>query len=100
MDVEITSNHEATIHDLDDLRELQVLTRGATRDETDAALVAANLGSVAADHAWLAVTALQSAGTGRGDAWEKEFADMIDYAGTQGWLSEDRLLVRAHLTED
>lgn len=100
MYVEITSTHEATIHDLDNLRELQVRTHGATRDETDAALVAAGLGSVAADHAWLGVTALQAAGADRGESWEQGFTDMIGYAGTQGWLSEDRLLVRAHLNED
>ncbi|WP_372698861.1 hypothetical protein [Arthrobacter sp. JSM 101049] len=100
MYLEISNAHQATVHDMDNLRELQVRTHGATRDETDAALVAAGLGSVAADHAWLGVTALQAAGADRGDSWEQAFTDMIDHAGTQGWLSEDRLLVRAHLIED
>lgn len=100
MYVEITSTQQATVHDLDNLDELRVRTHGASRDDTDAALVAANLGSVAADHAWLAVTALRAAGADRGDAWEKEFSTMLDHAGTRGWLSEDHLLVRAHLDED
>lgn len=99
MYVEITGAHRATIHELDNLRELEVRTHGVGREDTDAALVSAGLGSVAADHAWLGVTALRDVGAGRGDAWEKGFTDMIDYAGAHGWLSEDRLLVRAHLNE-
>lgn len=100
MYVEITGAHRATVHELDNLRELEVRTHGTTREDTDAALVAAGLGSVAADHAWLGVTALREAGADRGDTWDKGFADMVEYAGSHGWLSEDGLLVRAHLNED
>lgn len=100
MYVEITGALRATLHELDNLRELEVRTHGTAREDIDAALVAAGLGSVAADHAWLDVTALREAGAGRGDIWQKRFADMVEYAGSHGWLAGDGLLVRAHLNED
>lgn len=50
------------------------------------------------DHAWISVQAIREATSGPVDeGWEQRFQGMLDYAGSKGWLDEDRAAIRAHI---
>ncbi|GAA1355504.1 hypothetical protein GCM10009596_02840 [Arthrobacter rhombi] len=97
MYVEITGAHQATIHELDNLRELKVVAPDLASADVASALEAAGWGTLDGDHAWLSIGALKSAGAEEGTAGGEGFAQMLGYAASQGWVSTDGLQVRAHL---
>jgi hypothetical protein len=50
------------------------------------------------DHAWIEIDALKAAAAGRvDDGWLAKFEEMIEFAASRGWVSDDGALVRAHL---
>ena len=65
----------------------------------DAALRASDTGSAAgSDEADIRVDAVRRMASGSvGDAWEDDFAAMLDYARSKGWLSDDGSTIRAHV---
>jgi hypothetical protein len=77
------------------LGHLAVVVVGA--GETDVPLRAFGA-RVEGDHAWIEIDALKAAAAGRvPDGWIAEFEEMIAFAESRGWLSDDRTKVRAHV---
>jgi hypothetical protein len=51
-----------------------------------------------ADHAWIELDAIKAAAAGRvSDGWLADFNEMVEFARSRGWLSEDGTAVRAHI---
>jgi len=49
-------------------------------------------------HVWIRIEALRVAVAGRvGPTWESDFAGMVSYAASKGWLDESGSAIRAHL---
>ncbi|HEX2131389.1 MAG TPA: hypothetical protein VHH15_07490 [Actinophytocola sp.] len=88
------STETATVEDLQNLHRLHVELDGVDDRTGAGALVAAGLGTLDGDHAWLPIPALRAAGADTG-TWPADFDTMIAYARTQGWVDGDR--VRAHV---
>jgi hypothetical protein len=65
----------------------------------DAALRDSDTGSSAGAHdADIRVDAVRRMASGSvGDTWEDDFAAMLGYARTKGWLSDDGSTIRAHV---
>lgn len=97
MYVEVRSDGEASVVDVENLRELAVRAHGADIDGISAALHANGIGAVEGDHAWLDVERLRRSGPAGLAHWSEGFDGMISYARKQGWLSADGSSVRAHL---
>jgi hypothetical protein len=97
MYVEVRSAGEASVVDVENLRELAVRAHGADIDGVSATLQANGLGAVEGDHAWLDVERLRLSGPVDQAHWSEGFDGMISYARKQGWLSADGSSVRAHL---
>lgn len=97
MYVKVHSDKEASVQDVENLRELAVRAHGVDVNRISAALQASGLGAVEGDHAWLDVERLRRSGPAKLSQWSEGFDGMISYAGKQGWLNEDRTRVRAHL---
>lgn len=97
MYVEVRSTGEASVVDVENLRELAVRAHGVDIDGISAALQANGIGAVEGDHAWLDVERLRRSGPADLAQWTEGFDGMISYARKQGWLSVDGSSVRAHL---
>ena len=65
----------------------------------DEALRAGAVGSLDGDgEALVVVDAVRRLAAGSvGETWESDFAAMLDYARSKGWLSEDGASIRAHV---
>ena len=96
MYVKVDSAREASIQDVENLRELAVRAHGMDVDGITAALQASGLGTAEGEHAWLDVERLRRSGPAELSQWSEGFDGMISYAGKQGWLNEDGTKVRAH----
>lgn len=99
MYVKIHSAGEASVQDVENLRELAVRAHGVDVEGISAALQACGLGAVVGDHAWLNVERLRRSGPTEVPRWSEGFDGMISYAAKQGWLSKDATRVRAHLED-
>jgi hypothetical protein len=80
-----------------DCKRFHVEAPGADPGTVRAALAEAQVGTVSEDgHAWIDPAAVRRLATGRVVAgWEDDFAAMIAYAGSKGWLDEAGR-IRAH----
>jgi hypothetical protein len=70
-----------------------------------AALAAVGFGRGAGDGGddlLVSVAAVRAAVSGQVDpnVWEPQFAAMLDYAGSKGWLSDDGTMIRAHVERE
>jgi hypothetical protein len=65
----------------------------------DGALRSASVGGLDGDgEALVLVDAVRRLAAGSvGDTWDADFAAMLGYAGSKGWLSEDGSSIRAHV---
>jgi hypothetical protein len=51
-----------------------------------------------ADHAWIELESLKAAAAGHvPDGWIADFDEMVAFAASRGWLSDDGRAVRAHV---
>jgi hypothetical protein len=85
-----------TLQDAEDLRAFKVLARGG---EDPAALAEAlqGVGRLAPDgDAFIDPDAVRRLAGERDAAWRDSFAQMLDYAGTKGWLDADGA-IQAHV---
>ncbi|MFC9556815.1 hypothetical protein ACFTWF_39010 [Rhodococcus sp. NPDC056960] len=90
----------ATLHEADDCTRLHVAAPAGWDDaQVRAVLQHTEAGTVEDHTAWLSVDWLQNAAqNGRlGAQWRGDFAAMIDFARSRGWVSPDATAVRAHL---
>ncbi len=94
------SEPQPTLYEPDDFKSLSLVVKGAGDDvPLDQAL--RHVGTIDDDgaHAWLLLQGLRSlAGRLVQDVdWTSRFDSMIEYAGSNGWVSEDGDAVRAHI---
>jgi hypothetical protein len=83
-----------------DCGRFHVAVRGSGDAATlDRALRSNGVGSVDGDgEALVRVDAVRSMAAGAvGGTWEDDFAAMLDYARSKGWLSDDGSSIRAHV---
>jgi hypothetical protein len=85
-----------------DCGRFHVAVRGSGDAATlDQALRANEVGSVDGDgdgEAMVRVDAVRRLAAGTvGETWDDDFAAMLDYARSKGWLSEDGASIRAHV---
>jgi len=58
----------------------------------------ADAGDAPAEHVWVAVDWVRAQASGRVEAgWDDQFAKMLDYAGSKGWLDGSRSAIQAHV---
>jgi hypothetical protein len=98
MIVDITDSG-VTLADPDDCRRFHSrVVAGVTDDAVDTVLAFAGAGHrVGADQVAVNVTWLRAAATGVDEKWERSFQQMLDFAGTKGWLTDDGGAVLAHI---
>ena len=86
--------------DAGNLRALSVAASGIERADLSPLLEALNVGHADDSHAWLSIPALAGLGrlaVGPDDTeWSSGFDNMIKYAASQSWVSDDGAFVRAH----
>jgi hypothetical protein len=72
---------------------------GGDAGTLDRALRSNEVGSVDGDgEAMVRVEAVRRLATGAvGETWEADFAAMLEYARSKGWLSDDGSSIRAHV---
>ena len=74
------------------------VSRGVADDAVDAVLARTGAGHrVGADQVAVNVTWLRAAASGVDENWERSFQQMLDFAGTKGWLTDDGGAVLAHI---
>jgi hypothetical protein len=63
-----------------------------------AALEAAGVGRMDGDESLVEVDAVRRLAAGRvGEGWDGDFAAMLEYAATKGWIADDGRSIRAHV---
>ena len=101
MIVDITDSG-ITLTDPDDLRRFHShVPLGVTDDTVDAVLARTGAGHrVGAAQVAVTVAWLRASATGVDENWERSFQQMLDFAGTKGWLTDDGGAVLAHIERD
>jgi len=62
------------------------------------ALVDAAAGRLEGDDAWIAVDAVRRMASGRvGPTWDDDFAGMLEFARSKGWLDDSGHAIKAHV---
>jgi hypothetical protein len=87
------------LEDPEDCTAFSVRARG-DRARLGAALEGAAVGRMDGDEALVEVEAVRRLAAGRvGPGWEGDFAAMLDYAGSKGWIADDGRSIRAHVED-
>ena len=90
-----------TLEEPADCTRFHVAVRGDDLGQVDNALTGAGVGRIEGDHAFVTIEALQRLAEGRvPDSWDGDFAAMLDYARTKGWLDPSGTAIQAHLELD
>ncbi len=90
----------ASLADPENFQQFHVAVAGAETDTALAALGSAGAPTDEDDHVWVSVAAVRGWAEGRvGEDWEQGFQKMLDYAGSAGWLDDERRHIRAHIEE-
>ena len=100
IDVDLQAEPPAVaLEDPEDCKAFAVRARG-DRAGLGTALEAAGVGRMDGDEALVAVDAVRRMADGRvGPGWEGDFAAMLDYAESKGWIADDGRSIRAHIEE-
>ncbi len=100
IDVDVQAEPPAVaLEDPEDCKAFSVRVRG-DRAGLAGALESAGVGRMDGDEALVEVDAVRRMAAGRvGDGWEGDFAAMLDYAGSKGWIADDGRSIRAHVEE-
>ncbi|HLI74515.1 MAG TPA: hypothetical protein VKU86_11605 [Acidimicrobiales bacterium] len=84
-----------------DFTRFHVTVRGAgDRARADAIMRSNRVGSVTDDDAVVDVAAVRRMAGPQDARWEADFAAMLEFAGTKGWLTEDGRGIRAHVERE
>jgi hypothetical protein len=85
------------LEDPGDCGAFSVRLRG-DRSRLGAALEGAGVGRMEGDEALITVDAVRRMAAGKVAAgWEADFAAMLGYAGTKGWIADEGRSIRAHV---
>jgi hypothetical protein len=100
VDVDVQAERPAVaLEDPEDCKAFSVRVRG-DRAGLSGALEAAGVGRMDGDEALIAVDAVRRMAGGRvGPGWDDDFAAMLAYAGTKGWIADEGRSIRAHVEE-
>jgi hypothetical protein len=100
VDVDVRGGTGAvTLEDPEDCTAFSVRVRG-DRTGLGAALESAGMGRMDGDEALIEVDAVRRLAAGRvGEGWDGDFAAMLRYAGTKGWIADDSRSIRAHVED-
>ena len=86
-----------SLQDPDDVKRFHVAAAGR-RDEAALAAAIGDLGRVDGDEVWVRVPAVRAMAAGRvSPSWEDDFAGMLEYARSKGWLDDTGDSVKAHV---
>jgi hypothetical protein len=94
-----TTPAEVRLDEPDDCKRFHVAARGAAQAASLADALAANaMGRTDGDDAFIEIEALRGLAAGRvSDAWQADFAAMIEFARTKGWLDASERAIQAHV---
>ena len=94
-----TTPAEVRLDEPDDCKRFHVAARGAADAASLAdALTAHAMGRTDGDDALIELEALRRLAAGRvSDAWEADFAAMVEFARTNGWLDDTGSAIQAHV---
>jgi len=83
----------------EDCKRFNVAARGGEADALGAALADAGIGRLLpSGDAMIEVQAVRRMAAGRvPDGWDDEFAGMLQYAESKGWLDNDGAAIQAHV---
>ncbi|MBW6398753.1 hypothetical protein KPL78_12890 [Roseomonas sp. HJA6] len=99
MEVHLAPGQPARLTDVDDLRRFSVIMAGS--QEGLASLAEALHGIVAfegSEHAWVSVDWLvETSGRSGSAEWRDQFAAMVAYARSKGWMRTDPEAIRGHV---
>ncbi len=89
----------------DDCKRFHVVVRGAgdtARDtaRVDAIMRSSEVGSVSGDDAVVDVAAVRRMAGPQDARWEADFAAMLEFARTKGWLTADGQGIRGHVERE
>ena len=98
VDVDVSGEPPAVVlEDPEDCKAFSVRLRG-DRSQVGAALEGAGVGRMDGDEALITVDAVRRMAAGKvGASWEGDFAAMLEYAGTKGWIADGGRSIRAHV---
>jgi len=88
-----------TLEEPDDCKRFHVEVVGDGDDDAlGRALADAGVGRLEGGEANISVVAVRRLAAGRvGPAWDADFAGMVAYAQTKGWLNSDGAAIQAHV---
>src|SRR5579859_2401786 len=88
-----------SLEEPDDTRRFHLAVRGGTdRALVFGALVDAAAGRLEGDDAWITIDAVRRLAAGHVEpTWDDQFAAMLDYARTKGWVDETTHALQAHV---
>ena len=95
MVVGLTEREGPVLREARDFKALKV-EAPSSFDETALSRALGALGSLDDAHAWLSIPALKAMGPSE-PAWPTSFDAMIAYAERAGWVSANKMFVRAHV---
>lgn len=100
IDFDLTgANAAVELVDPDDCKRFHVAARGGDVAGLAAALTAAGVGRLLlSGEAMIDTVAVRRMAAGRvSEGWEDEFAAMLEYAGSKGWLDDTGGSIQAHV---
>ena len=90
-----------SLEEPDNCKQFHVVQAGVGTDTVVAnALEGAGVGRASANpgHVYINVDAVREMASGRvGDSWDDDFAGMLAYASSKGWLDESGSAIEAHI---
>jgi hypothetical protein len=100
VDVDLTTEPPTVaLDDPEDCKAFSLRVRG-DRAGLGGALEAGRVGRMDGEEALVGVDAVRRLAVRRvGPGWEGDFAAMLDYAATKGWIADDGRAIRAHIEE-
>lgn len=92
-------NVVASLVEPSDFKRFSVMSSAGSADSVAALLARAGIGRAAdGDEVFVDVEAVRTlAGAARDAAWDEQFAGMLAYAGSKGWLDDAKASIRAHI---
>lgn len=93
----VVTDDSVELVDAEDCKAFHVEVRGDA--DVAAVLDESGAGTLAADgeHAHIDIGWVRQHATGTGPDWEQDFAGMLDFARTKGWIDEGDSAIVAHL---
>jgi hypothetical protein len=93
----VVTDDSVELVDAEDCKRFHVEVQGDA--DVAAVLDESGAGQLAADgeHALIDIGWVRQHATGTGPDWEQDFAGMLDFARSKGWMNEGESAIQAHL---